>query len=149
MLLLLELIRELAEYERAVDRVTGTAEMLHEALFGDEAVAEAVIAELEGAPAGFALYYRTFSTWLCLPGLWLEDLLVSPAYRKAGVGRALLSHLAELAVARGYGRIEWSALNWNQLAIDFYERLGAEALVEWQVFRLSDEPLRQLARERP
>lgn len=122
--------------------------MLHEALFGDEAVAEAVIAELEGAPAGFALYYRTFSTWLCLPGLWLEDLFVSPAYRKAGVGRALLSHLAELAVARGYGRIEWSALNWNRLAIDFYERLGAEALVEWQVFRLSDEPLRQLARER-
>jgi GNAT superfamily N-acetyltransferase len=145
--LLLELIRDLAEYERAVEAARGTEDLLHRALFGENAVAEAVIAEVNGVPAGFAIYYRTFSTWQCLPGLWLEDLFVVPAHRRGGIGRALLSHLAQLAVTRGYGRVEWSALKWNTPAIDFYGSLEAFALDEWQVFRLTGSPLRALAGE--
>lgn len=143
--LLLSLIRELAEYERAADEVLGTEELLHEALFGAEHVAEAVIAEVGGEPAGFALFFRTFSTWLCLPGLWLEDLYVAAGHRRSGVGRALLAHLAQLAVSRGYGRLEWSALQWNTPALDFYESIGASRLEEWRVFRLTGASLRDVA----
>jgi GNAT superfamily N-acetyltransferase len=143
--LIFSLIVELAEYERARDRVIGSEKMLRVALFGDDPVAEAVIAELDDRPVGFALYFRTFSTWLCRPGLWLEDLYVSPEHRRAGVGRELLAHLARLAVERGYGRVEWSALNWNTPALDFYEDIGAERLQEWQVHRLEGEALRRVA----
>jgi GNAT superfamily N-acetyltransferase len=143
--LLLALVRELAEYERAAHEVVGTEELLAEALFGDERVAEAAIAELDGRPAGFALFYRTFSTWLCLPGLWLEDLYVSRAHRRAGVGRALLAHVARITVERGYGRLEWSALRWNTPALDFYASIGAIVLEEWQQFRLSGASLREAA----
>ena len=138
-------IVELATYERAPDQVTGNIALLEEALFGAAPTAEAVIAELDGEPAGFALYFRTFSTWLCRPGLWLEDLYVSPAHRRAGVGRALLSHVAALAVRRGYGRLEWSALDWNAPALSFYSSLGAEQLNEWLVHRLDGEALHRVA----
>jgi GNAT superfamily N-acetyltransferase len=143
--LIFALIGELADYERAAERVVGTPELLAESLFGDDAVAEAVIAELGGATAGFALWFRTFSTWLCRPGLWLEDLYVSPRHRRAGVGRALLAHVARIAVERGYGRVEWSALHWNTPALDFYAALGAERLHEWQVHRLHGEALARAA----
>ncbi len=139
------LIVELAEYERARDRVVGTPALLSRALFGDDPVAEAVIAELEGEPAGFALWFRTFSTWLCLPGMWLEDLYVAPDHRRAGVGRALLAHVARVAASNGYGRLEWSALDWNTPALEFYAGLGAERLQEWEVHRLEGEALARLA----
>ena len=143
--LIFSLIVELADYERARERVVGTPELLAESLFGDDRVAEAVIAQVDGETAGFALWFRTFSTWLCRPGLWLEDLYVSPRLRRGGVGRALLGHVARVAVQRGYGRVEWSALHWNTLALDFYEALGAERLHEWQVHRLEGEALERVA----
>jgi len=143
--LIFSLIVELADYERAMERVIGTPGLLSESLFGDDRVAEAVIAEIDGETAGFALWFRTFSTWLCRPGLWLEDLYVSPEQRRAGVGRALLAHVARIAVERGYGRVEWSALHWTTLALDFYEALGAERMHEWQVHRLEGDALARVA----
>ncbi len=150
--LVFALIVELAEYERAADRVVGSEELLERALFGPDPVAEAVIAELDSGadagpnPVGFALFFRTFSTWLCRPGLWLEDLYVSPAHHRSGVGRVLLAHVAQLAVDRGYGRLEWSALGWNTPAIQFYESLGATRLEEWEGFRLEGAALVDVAR---
>jgi GNAT superfamily N-acetyltransferase len=143
--LLLELIRELATYERAADRVTGTEADLADALFGERPTAEAVLAEVDGEPAGFALFFTTFSTWLCRPGIWLEDLFVRPDRRRAGVGRKLLSHLAALAVQRRCSRLDWSALTWNTLALDFYAGLGAERLDEWAVHRLEGPALERVA----
>jgi GNAT superfamily N-acetyltransferase len=143
--LLFSLVMALAEYERAPEQVTGTEAMLAEALFGERPAAEGVVAELDGAPAGFALFYTTFSTWQCRPGLWLEDLFVLTERRRAGVGLALLAHLAAVAQERGCGRVEWAALDWNTPAIDFYLRLEAESLSEWTVFRLHGEPLARLA----
>jgi GNAT superfamily N-acetyltransferase len=140
-------IVELAEYERAREHVTGTVQRLHDSLFGHDPAAEAVIAELAGEPAGFALFFQTFSTWLCQTGLWLEDLYVRPEHRRAGLGGALLAHLARVAVARGYGRMEWSALDWNTPALSFYEGLGARKLDEWRVFRLAGGALERVARE--
>ena len=143
--LLFRLVMALAEYERAPGKVTGDTELLDAALFGPDAVAEAVIAEAEGHAVGFALFYRTFSTWQCLPGMWLEDLFVLPEHRRGGVGRALLEHLAAITHGRGYGRLEWSALDWNTPAIDFYRGLGAEMLGEWEHFRLEGETLEAVA----
>jgi GNAT superfamily N-acetyltransferase len=143
--LLLSLIRELAEYERAAECALGTEALLEAALFGPDPVVEAVIAERDGAPVAFALFYRTFSTWQCLPGLYLEDLYVRPEHRRDGIGGLLLGHLAVLAVERGYGRMEWSALTWNTPALSFYERLGAERLHEWDGFRLEGEAIARLA----
>jgi len=145
--LIYALIAELADYERAADRVTGTREMLSDALFGADPACEAVIAEVDGEAAGFALWFQTFSTWLCKPGLWLGDLYVSPARRRGGIGRTLLRHVARIAVERGYGRVEWSALNWNTPALDFYAALGAERMYEWQVHRLQGEALVRVAGE--
>jgi GNAT superfamily N-acetyltransferase len=145
--LIFSLIVELADYERAAERVVGTPELLADALFGSDPAAEAVIAEVDGQPAGFALWFRTMSTWLCRPGLWLEDLYVSPRQRRAGIGRALLGDVARLAVERGYGRVEWSALHWNTPALDFYEALGAERLHEWRVHRLDGEALQRIAKQ--
>lgn len=143
--LIFSLIVELAEYERARKRVLGTPALLESALFGDDPVAQAAIAELESESAGFALWFRTFSTWLCLPGVWLEDLYVSPQHRSKGVGRALLAHVARVAADNGYGRVEWSALDWNTPALEFYAGLGAERLKEWEVHRLEGEALARLA----
>jgi GNAT superfamily N-acetyltransferase len=143
--LIFSLVRELADYERAADRVMGNEELLAAALFGESPVAEAVIAEIGAAPVGFALFFTTFSTWLCLPGLWLEDLYVRPDQRGLGVGRTLLVHVAGIAMERGYGRVEWSALHWNTPALRFYEGMGAERLDEWRVFRLDGERLARVA----
>jgi GNAT superfamily N-acetyltransferase len=143
--LIFSLIVELAEYERARERVVGTSALLSSALFGADPVAEAVIAERDGESVGFALWFRTFSTWLCLPGLWLEDLYVEPEHRRAGVGRALLAHVAGVAADNGYGRVEWSALDWNTPAQEFYARLGAERMKEWEVHRLEGDALARLA----
>jgi GNAT superfamily N-acetyltransferase len=143
--LIFSMIVELAAYERARERVVGTPELLAAALFGAEPVAEAVIAEVSGEPAGFALFYTTFSTWQCLPGLWLEDLFVAPEHRRGGIGRALLSHVARIAVERACGRVEWSALDWNAPALAFYEGLGAETFGEWKMHRLDGAALGQVA----
>ena len=137
-------IVELATYERAPEQVVGTPELLGEALFGPRPSAEALVAELDGTAAGFALFHGTFSTWECRAGLWLEDLYVSPVNRRAGVGEALLSRLAAIAVERGCPRLEWNALDWNEPALRFYERLGATRLSDWELHRLSGEALRRV-----
>lgn len=139
------LICELAEYEKLTDAVTGSAERLAVYLFGPEACAEAVIAEVDGVGVGFALFFRNFSTFLTTPGLYLEDLYVQPAFRGHGIGKALILHLAQLAVSRGYGRLEWSVLTWNTPAIGFYEYLGAEILEGWRMCRVSGDKLKDLA----
>lgn len=144
--LLLALIAELADYERAADSAVGSEELLETALFGRRPVAEAVIAELDSDPVGFALFYMTFSTWLCLPGIWLEDLYVRPEHRRAGVGRALFAHVAEIAVKRGSGRMEWSALDWNTPALSFYQGLGASIVDGWHTHRLQGTALERAAR---
>ena len=143
-------IVELAEYERARDQVRGTPELLEDALFGPRPSAEALIAETRTSetdwqPAGFALFHSTFSTWECRPGIWLEDLYIPPAGRRAGVGGALLAHLAMIAVDRGLSRVEWAALDWNTPALDFYVKIGATRLDEWKVHRLDREALAMVA----
>jgi GNAT superfamily N-acetyltransferase len=143
--LIYELIVELAEYERAPDQVTGTPELLATALFGDRPSAEALIADCDGAPVGFALFHGTFSTWECRPGIWLEDLYVPVRHRRGGVGQALLSELARLTVERGCARLEWHALDWNTPALDFYERLHAERLSDWELHRLDGDALLRAA----
>ncbi|HEY8798505.1 MAG TPA: GNAT family N-acetyltransferase [Candidatus Dormibacteraeota bacterium] len=141
------LIRELAIFEKLVDQVVLTDELLRTGLFGPRPYAEAVIAEDGALPIGFALFFHTFSTFLARPGLYLEDLFVLEDHRGRGVGRSLLAHLAHLAVERGCRRLEWSVLNWNQEAIRFYERLGAKPNSEWTVYRLTGEALSALGRE--
>ena len=138
---ILRLIRELAEYEKLAHMAVGTPAMLHEALFGARAACEALIAERGGRAVGFALYFTTFSTFLCKPGLYLEDLFVEPAHRGKGHGKALLRAVARLAAERDCGRLEWSVLNWNEPAIRFYEALGAVPLDEWTGYRLTGEAL--------
>jgi GNAT superfamily N-acetyltransferase len=145
--LIFSLICELADYGRAPEQVTGTPELLEQALFGAEPAAEALIAELDGEPAGFALFYGTFSTWECRPGIWLEDLYVPPHHRRGGIGRALLLHIAAIAVARGCSRLEWTALHWNEAALGFYEKLGAQRLDDWITHRLDGSLLRAAAAE--
>jgi GNAT superfamily N-acetyltransferase len=142
---ILRFVRELAEYEREPEAVKATEPMLAEALFGASPAAEAVIAEAEGAPVGFALFFHNFSTWTGLRGLYLEDLYVTPAARGVGAGKALLRHLAGLAIDRGCARFEWSVLDWNTPAIDFYRAMGAEAMDEWTVQRVSGAALARLA----
>jgi GNAT superfamily N-acetyltransferase len=138
-------VRELAEFERAPEQVTGTAEMLAEALFGARPVAEALIATVDGETVGMAVFYRSFSTWRCLPGVWLEDLYVAPAHRRSGAGRALVAALARLTIERGGARLEWNALDWNEPALTFYERIGASRLSAWELHQLADDALVALA----
>lgn len=145
--LVLDLIRELAEYERLLPEVVATEALLHEHLFGEEPRAEVVIAELDGSVAGFALFFHNFSTFVGRPGLYLEDLFVRPPFRGRGVGRALLSHLAAIAIERGCGRFEWWVLDWNESAIGFYRRLGARAMDEWTVYRITGDALARLAED--
>ena len=145
--LIADLIRQLAKFEKLEDEVVLTEELLRAGLFGPRPYAETVIAEEDGKPIGFALFFHTFSTFLARPGIYLEDLFVLADHRGRGVGRALLAHLAQLAVERGCGRLEWAVLNWNQDAIRFYERLGARPNSEWTVYRLTGEALSALGRE--
>ncbi len=147
--LVLRFIRELAEYERLAHAVVATPEELREQLFGERPSAEVLIAREEGEPAGFAVFFHNFSTFLGRRGLYLEDLYVRPELRGRGVGRALLRALARVAAERGCGRLEWSVLDWNEPAIRFYRSLGARPLEEWTVYRLDGEALRHLAGEKP
>jgi GNAT superfamily N-acetyltransferase len=139
------LIIDLATYERAADQVRSTPDQLREALFGPQPAAYALVAEDGGEVVGFALYFRNFSTWEGVHGLYLEDLYVDPEHRGSGHGKALLVALAEIAVERGYARLEWAVLNWNQPSIDFYRALGAVPMDEWTVYRLAGPALSQVA----
>lgn len=142
---LFRLISALAEYEKLTHLVEATPEKIGQALFGERPHAEAVIAEVEGGQAvGFALFFHNFSTFLAKPGLYLEDLFVEPAWRGHGIGKALLRHLAALAVARGCGRFEWSVLDWNQPSIDFYEAMGADVMPDWRICRVTGDALARL-----
>ena len=149
--LVLGFIRRLAEYEKLAHEVVADEAALHDALFGPKANAEALIGELAtpagAVPVAFAVFFHNFSTFLGRRGLYLEDLFVDPAHRGAGYGRALLAHLARLAVERGCRRFEWAVLDWNEPAIGFYESLGARPNADWTIYRLSGEALERMAAE--
>jgi GNAT superfamily N-acetyltransferase len=142
--LILQFIRGLAEYEKLAHEVVATEETLRTTLFGQPRVAEVLIGEADGKPAGFALFFHNFSTFLGRPGIYLEDLFVKPEFRGRGYGRALLAHLAEIARERNCGRLEWAVLNWNTPAIDFYKSLGAKPQDQWTVYRLTGKTLEEL-----
>ena len=142
---ILRLIRALADYERLAREVEADEARLEATLFGERPCAEVVIAQADGAIAGFALFFHSYSTFLARPGLYLEDLFVEPRFRGLGIGRRLMRHLAALAVERGCGRFEWSVLDWNAPAIGFYRRLGAVGMEGWTTQRLAGAALRQLA----
>lgn len=142
---LLRLIHALAVYEKLEHMAVGTPELMHAALFGPKPSCEAVLCEVGGRAVGFALYFFTFSTFLCKPGLYLEDLFVEPEQRGKGLGKALLRHLATICVERGYGRFEWRVLDWNAPSIRFYESLGARVMPEWQLVRMTEPEFRALA----
>lgn len=144
---ILELIRGLAEFEKLAHEVVATEESLHATLFGERPYAEVVMAEEEGTVQGLALFFHNYSTFLARPGIYLEDLYVRPEARGRSLGQILLAHLAKLALDRGCGRLDWCVLNWNEGAIRFYERLGAEAMDTWTTYRLSGEALAELASE--
>ena len=143
--LILELIRDLATYERAPKEVTATEEQLVAVLFGEKPVAEVLLAFERKSPVGFAVFFHNFSKWLGRPGLYLEDLFIKPEKRERGYGRALLVDLAKIALDRGCGRMEWAVLDWNEPAIKFYRSLGAKPMEEWTVFRLTRDGIAKLA----
>jgi GNAT superfamily N-acetyltransferase len=145
--LLLAMFGELAEYEHLSDMLRATEERLRETLFCERPVAEALIAEREHEPAGYAVFFTTYSSFLARPGIWLEDLFVRPPHRRFGVGRALLAAVAAHTRERGGERLEWAALDWNELALGFYRRLGAHTMNEWVTHRLDGQALAQLADE--
>jgi len=142
---ILTLIRELAAFERLLDEVQATEQQLHDGLFGARPSAEVAMARVGTEVVGFALFFHNFSTFVGKPGLYLEDLFVRQQYRGHGCGEALLRYLARLALDRGCGRFEWSVLDWNQRAIDFYKNLGAVPLAEWTIFRVTGDALTRLA----
>ena len=142
---ILQLIRDLATYERAPNEVTATEQQLVDVLFGERPAAEVLLAFEGQSPVGFAVFFYNFSTWLGLPGLYLEDLFVRLEHRGKGYGRALLIRLADIARERGCGRMEWAVLDWNEPAIQFYRKLGAKPMDEWTVFRLTRDGIQKLA----
>lgn len=143
--LILSFIKELAEYEKLLSEVVATEDILRETLFGEKASAEVIIGYLDNTPVSFALYFHNFSTFLGRPGIYLEDLFVRPAARGKGIGQKMLGYLAHLAKERKCGRLEWWVLDWNETAIGFYKRLGAKAMDEWTVYRVTGDELNQLA----
>ena len=143
--LILEFIQGLAEYERLRDSCIATEEKLRDTLFSANPAAEVIIARVDGEPMGFALFFHNYSTFLAQRGIYLEDLFVKPEARGKGVGFALLSELARIAIDRDCGRLEWAVLDWNDLAIDFYKRIGAVPMEDWTTFRLTSDSLVQLA----
>ena len=142
---LLELIRELARFERLENEVEATVESLHASLFGPERVAGSLLARWDGEPAGYAIYFFTFSSFVGRRGLWLDDVYVRPAFRQRGLGKALIRAVATIGAERNCGRFEWTALNWNKPALDFYRRLGARVMDDWVLLRLGAEGLRRVA----
>lgn len=143
--LILSLIRELAEFERLLHEVVADEARLSEQLFGPRSVAEILLGfDADGTPMGFALFFQNFSTFLARPGIYLEDLYVRPAYRGRGLGRVLLQRIARLAVERGCGRFEWAVLDWNENAINFYKKLGAQVMEDWRICRVTGDALRTL-----
>jgi GNAT superfamily N-acetyltransferase len=144
--LIYRLIVDLATYERAPEQVVGTPEMLARELFGERPSAEALVGEVDGEPVAFALFHGTFSTWECRPGIWLEDLYVPPEHRRYGVGGALLRELAQITIERGCARLEWTALDWNTPALDFYAKIGAQQMSDWVNHRLEGAALERVAR---
>lgn len=147
--LILEFIQDLATYERLRESCVATEEKLRATLFSDHPAAEVIIAATDGKPVGFALFFHNYSTFLAQRGIYLEDLFVKPEARGKGVGFALLCALARIAVERECGRLEWAVLDWNQLAIDFYKRIGAKPLDDWTVFRMTGSALEKLASRAP
>lgn len=145
--LILQFIIELAEYEKARDAVLADEEQIRRSMFGPDAKVRALICEEAGQPIGFAVYFYNYSTWLGRNGIYLEDVFVRPEHRRKGAGRALLKHIAGIALAEGCGRFEWSVLDWNQPAIDFYESIGAKPQSEWTIYRLTGEALERFARQ--
>ena len=143
--LILDFIKQLAEYERLAHAVVATEEMIRNTLFGERRFAEVIIAEEDAHPAGFALFFHNYSTFLGQPGIYLEDLFVKPDYRGRGYGKALLARLAAIARERNCGRLEWAVLNWNEPAIGFYKSLGARPMDEWTVYRVTGKALEDLA----
>ena len=144
--IILDLIKQLADYERLADRVVATEQRLRDTLFGERPAAEVLLASLEGETVGFAVFFTNYSTFLAKPGLYLEDLFVKPHARGKGIGKALLARLAKVAVERDCGRVDWQVLNWNEPSIRFYEALGAVPLSDWTTYRLTGEPLVKLSR---
>ena len=144
---ILKFIQDLAEYEKLSDQVVATEQKLLETLFGTQAFAEVVMADFQGQAAGFALFFHNYSTFLAKPGMYLEDLYVDQQLRGKGIGKVLLSYLAKLAVQRDCGRLEWSVLDWNQPAIDFYQAQGATMLHDWRINRVTGPQLEQLAQQ--
>jgi GNAT superfamily N-acetyltransferase len=142
---IVQLISELAEFENLTHLLEVTPEKLEGHLFGDAPVAECVVGEVQGEVVAFALFYTNFSTFLAKPGLYLEDLYVRPAHRRSGLGRRLIVHLAQIACERGHGRLDWTVLNWNEDAIRFYEKLGADVMPDWRICRLTGEALERYA----
>jgi GNAT superfamily N-acetyltransferase len=141
--LVLDFIRKLAEYEKLSHQVVATEDLLRQGLFGERRVAEVVLAYLDGEPVGFALYFHNFSTFVGRAGIYLEDLFVEPHHRGKGVGKALLAHVANIAVERKCGRFEWAVLDWNTPSIEFYKSLGALPLDDWTLFRLTGDALKK------
>ncbi|HZL79309.1 MAG TPA: GNAT family N-acetyltransferase [Candidatus Limnocylindrales bacterium] len=142
--ILLALIRELAEFEHLAQELEVTAASLREALFGKASVARALIARTNGEPAGYAVFYRTFSTFVGRPGIFLDDLFVRPQFRKLGIGRALLMRVAQIGAELGGGRLEWITLRWNENAFRFYRSIGASVMNEWALLRLNGQEVRNL-----
>jgi GNAT superfamily N-acetyltransferase len=145
---ILDLIRQLADYERLSDKVIANEQSIRDTLFGERPGAEVLLASLDGEIAGFAVFFTNYSTFLAKPGLYLEDLFVKPHARGKGIGKALLARLAKIAIERECGRVEWSVLNWNEPSIRFYEALGAVPLTDWTTYRLTGESLAKLAGNR-
>ena len=147
--LLLQMLRELAEYERLTHVLQASEELIEKSLFGERPAAEALIAERGGAAAGYAVFFSTFSSFLARPGIWLEDIFVRPPHRRFGIGRALLAAVAARTLEHGGERLEWAALDWNELALGFYRGLGARTMSEWLTHRLDGDALARIAAEHP
>ena len=140
-----ELIMGLAAYEQLTDKVTGNSDLLRSHLFGARPYAESIVADLDGQLVGFGLFFHSYSTFLTQPGLYLEDVFVRPEYRRQGIGKSLMMSVATIAFDRGCGRLEWSVLDWNQPAIEFYQSLGATVLPDWKICRMTAETLAEIA----
>jgi GNAT superfamily N-acetyltransferase len=140
-----ELVQGLAEYEKLADTVTGNAELLHQHLFGEPKYIEVILAEIDGQAVGFAMFFHNYSSYLTKPGIYLEDIYIIPEYRQQGIGKTLLIKVAQIAVERDCGRIEWNVLDWNVSAQEFYYQMGAEMVEDWRICRLNRENLIKLA----